>query len=123
MDVAKFLAVQNFQVLNIPAYAKAGIVITVRAILDEERQKLVALTEAMKTADETTAANNLALMCAVFLGDDKGERVFQDGDISSIKTRIPLVIQKTIIQEGAKYNLLSKDSIDEEKKTLKTNVS
>lgn len=117
MDVAKFLAVQNFKPLSIPAYEKAGMHVTVRAVLEAEQKRLVQLAEEMKGATEDTVSTNLALMVAVFLGDENGARVFQDGDISSIKTNVPLVIQTQIVKEGLAYNLVTGEAVNAEKKT------
>lgn len=64
--------------------------------------------EAMRitTSKDDTQDKQTALMIALFLGDESGERVFNDLELDKIG-ELPLSTQLQIVKEGSEYNFAS----------------
>lgn len=105
--------VNNCEPLNIPAFQKAGLALTVRALSTDEI-KLIQGTTTVEGDERLTAIARAVVIC---LGNADGTRHFKDDMIETVKTKMPLVTQGAIIKQCLKYNLLDSDSMDVEKKT------
>jgi hypothetical protein len=113
MDVLKsILGHLKTEPIEIPEYKDLPHKFTIRTLSGADRSRIVAAYEKDRAGQE---GNAVALMVALSLGDEKGERIFEDSNIHKAND-LPARVLDQVSLASQKFNYLGSEALDEAKK-------